>query len=195
MSRTDRQAGLSSPGGTSHLPFIRCREKSSLSSADRVELKGTHVGLMALLLTLSFLGEEQTSVTDPDSRRGGRGSEHLRLSPGVVTLNGNHSWIGSQDHWVAGRGGVIVQACAVNQGVWGHLGRSRHGRVNTSTQSICKVIQMSPRTSLSQMENLTSSFPTSAQSTGNCLGKDWTLEAGDFRAQSARAAIGRRAPQ
>lgn len=159
MSRTDRQAGLSSPEGTSHLPFIRCREKSSLSSADRVELKGTHVGLMALLLTLSFLGEEQTSVTEPDSRRGGRGSEHLRLSPGVVTLNGNHSWIGSQDHWVAGRGGVIVQACAVNQGVWGHLGRSRHGRVNTSTQSICKVIQMSPRTSLSQIETRAQVFP------------------------------------
>lgn len=122
-----------------------------------MELKGTHVGLMALLLTLSFLGEEQTSVTEPDPRpgtegEGGRGSEHLRLSPGVVTLNGNHSWIGSQDHWVAGRGGVIVQACAVNQGVWGHLGRSRHGRVNTSTQSICKVIQMSLRTSFSQIE-------------------------------------------
>lgn len=48
---TRRDKGLPGP----HPPFMRRRENISFSSTDRVERKGAHVGLMALLLTLPFL--------------------------------------------------------------------------------------------------------------------------------------------
>lgn len=51
-----RETGL--PG--LHPPLMRRRENISLSSADRVERKGAHVGRRALLLTLLFLnGREE----------------------------------------------------------------------------------------------------------------------------------------
>lgn len=37
---------------------MRRRENTSLSSADSMELKGTQVGRMALLLTFSFLAKD-----------------------------------------------------------------------------------------------------------------------------------------
>lgn len=49
----------------SHLPFMRRREKTSLSSADSVALKGAQVGRMALLLTFSLLGEDHHPASRP----------------------------------------------------------------------------------------------------------------------------------
>lgn len=46
------------PPAASHLPFMRRRENTRLSSADSVELKGAQVGRMALLLTFSLLGKD-----------------------------------------------------------------------------------------------------------------------------------------
>lgn len=44
------------------LPFIKCKENASFSSAERVEIKGTQVGLTAWLLTLPFLEGKASEV-------------------------------------------------------------------------------------------------------------------------------------
>ena len=46
----------------SHIPLMRRRENTSLSSADSAELKGDQVGRMALLLTFSLLSSNSIST-------------------------------------------------------------------------------------------------------------------------------------
>ena len=113
---------------------MRRRENISLSSTDRVERKGTHVGRMALLLTLLFLNGRCMLTKMPPSPQVHRSRDTAPIySPGIVTLNRNHSCIGPYDDQVARRSRFVGQTCFVDQGVWGHLERT-FGRVNKSVK-------------------------------------------------------------
>lgn len=113
-------------GMASHLPFMRRRENTSLSSADSVELKGAQVGRMALLLTFSLLAKEHHAsghspiLVRRDWHGGTKDGEPL---PGVVALDGDDGGVAADDDGVAGGAGFVVEECAVDEGVGRDLGR------------------------------------------------------------------------
>lgn len=55
------------------------------------------------------------------------------FSPGIVTLNRNHSRIGPYDDWIPRRGRFVGQTCFIDQGVWGYLERTC-GRADKSVK-------------------------------------------------------------